>query len=165
MGQWKCQGNDTEWLRVLVHLRIQYQEGQGQGWQGYCCWRLYWRHYWNAWRIWNARRIRDAWRIRDARRRIRPFRMCLRPYAQRHGDWRLWDAPNATNGHWIWIWSHRISSHWWQWNSWRLHLWYCQEVDKDCWWSGGRGQRVAMAGWYGLVWQLLCLLWSNSHQQ
>ena len=30
--------------------------------------------------------------------------------------------------------------------SWRLHLWYCQEVDKDCWRSGGRGQRVAMAG-------------------
>merc|ERR1712055_128918 len=114
MGQWKCQGNDTEWLRVLVHLWIQCQEGQGQGWQGYCCWRLYWRHYWNAWRIWNARRIRDAWRIRD--------------------------ATNATNGHRIWIWSHRISSHWWQWNSWRLHLWYCQEVDKDCWWSGGRGQ-------------------------
>merc|ERR1719193_1168644 len=93
---------------------IQCQEGQGQDGQGFCCWGLCWR-FWRIWRIWNA------WRFRNARRRIRPFWMCLRPHAQRHGDWRLRDAPNATNGIWIrnWrlrIWCHSTSSHWWQWN-------------------------------------------------
>merc|ERR1712088_1076615 len=63
----------------------------------------------------NAKRLRDARRFRNARRRIRPLRMCLRPYAQRHG--RFWNAPNATNRvrirnwTWIWIWCHTSSSH------------------------------------------------------
>merc|ERR1719239_1064883 len=140
------------------------QEDQGQDGQGFCCWGLCWRF----WRIWNAWRIRDARRIRNARRRIRPFWMCLRPHAQRHGDWRLWDAPNATNGIWIrnWrlrIWCHSTSSHWWQWNRLRLHLWSRAEEHQDCRRSGDRSQRVAMAGWHGLEWQFICLLWSNSH--
>merc|ERR1712130_802050 len=89
----------------------------------------------------------NARRIRDARRRIRPLRMCLRPRSQRHGDWvRIWIRIRVWR---VWIWCHTTSSHWWQWNR-RLHLWYCQEVDKDRRRCGDRGQRVAMAGWYGL---------------
>merc|ERR1711936_1366923 len=53
----------TEQRRLLVHLWIQCQEGQGQDGQGYRCWRLYWR-YWRRLRLWNAWRVR----IRDARR-------------------------------------------------------------------------------------------------
>merc|ERR1719400_2972198 len=61
--QWGSQEHVTEQRRLLVHLWIQRQEGQGQDGQGYRCWRLYWRYWrrlrlWNAWRI----RIRDAWR-------------------------------------------------------------------------------------------------------
>merc|ERR1719348_876996 len=61
----------------------------------------------------------------------------------------------------VWIWCNTASSHWWQWNSRGLHLRPCPEVDPDCWRSGGRGQRVAMAGGHGLVWKLFCLLWSH----
>merc|ERR1711990_1389553 len=111
--QWGSQEHVTEQRRLLVHLWIQCQEGQGQDGQGYRCWGLYWRYWrrlrlWNAWRI----RIRDARRFRNARRRIQPLRMRLRPHAQRHGDRRrLRNAPDATNRNWIRI-GH--ASHWWQ---------------------------------------------------
>merc|ERR1712088_900156 len=49
--QWGSQEHVTEQRRLLVHLWIQRQEGQGQDGRGYRCWRLYWR-YW--------RRLRNA---------------------------------------------------------------------------------------------------------
>merc|ERR1712179_735239 len=54
----KCSGkvaDDTEQCRVLVHLRIQCQEGQGQGGESYCCWWLYYSNN-HAFRVW----IRDC---------------------------------------------------------------------------------------------------------
>merc|ERR1719400_2836869 len=51
--QWGSQEHVTEQRRLLVHLWIQCQEGQGQDGQGYRCWRLYWR-YWRRLRLWNV---------------------------------------------------------------------------------------------------------------
>merc|ERR1711936_859050 len=133
--QWKCQGDDTEQCRLLIHLWIQCQEGQGQGGESNRSCGLYWRnnHAFRVW-VWNCDcPAYHAWIwVRNAR----------------IGLWMDWNA------HWLWMDRHaririRYASLWiWfghaRWRVWRrLRPWLPEGLPRDGW-SLSNGQHARL---------------------